>query len=120
MSLDDVRADSRSLAMMPLIYPDVIKLDLRLLDERDSGDLARVVTAVGAEAERRRDATVLAEGIDTPAALELARAVGASLGQGYLLGEPAPLPTTAARRWPGRCGSRARVRTSTGRCRSSG
>src|SRR5829696_4507710 len=35
VSLDDVGADSRSLAMMPLLYPDVIKLDLRLLDERD-------------------------------------------------------------------------------------
>ena len=92
VALDDVGADSRSLAVMPLVYPDVIKLDLRLLGERSCADLARVVTAVGAEAERRR-ATVLAEGIDTQAALELARAVGASLGQGYLLGEPGPLPS---------------------------
>ena len=91
VSLDDVGADSRSLATMPLVYPDVIKLDLRLLSEREPGDLARVVTAVGAEAERRH-ATVLAEGIDTEAMLELARAVGATLGQGYLLGEPGPLP----------------------------
>ena len=75
VSLDDVGADSRSLAVMPLVYPDVIKLDLRLLGEREPADLARVVTAVGAEAERRH-ATVLAEGIDTPATLELARAVG--------------------------------------------
>jgi len=91
VSLDDVGADSRSLAVMPLVYPDVIKLDLRLLEARSTGDLARVVTAVGAEAERRH-ATVLAEGIDTPRAMELARAVGATLGQGYLLGEPGPLP----------------------------
>ncbi len=91
VSLDDVGADSRSLAVMPLIYPDVIKLDLKLLDERDSADLARIVTAVGAEAERRH-ATVMAEGIDSPAHLDLARAAGATLGQGYLLGEPGPLP----------------------------
>ena len=91
ISLDDVGADSRSLALMPLLYPDVIKLDLRLLDERDPADVARVVTAVGAEAERRY-ATVLAEGIDSEAHLAAARAAGASLGQGYLLGEPAPLP----------------------------
>ena len=31
VSLDDIGADSRSLALMPLLYPDVIKLDLRLL-----------------------------------------------------------------------------------------
>ena len=91
VSLDDVGADSRSLAVMPLLYPDVIKLDLRLLAERDTADIARVVTAVGSEAERRH-ATVLAEGIDSEAQLTMARAAGATLGQGFLLGEPAPLP----------------------------
>src|ERR1700754_3976344 len=91
VSLDDVGADSRSLAVMPLLYPDVIKLDLKLLAERDPLDVARVVTAVGAEAERRH-ATVLAEGIDSEAQLEAARAAGATLGQGFMLGEPAPLP----------------------------
>jgi EAL domain-containing protein (putative c-di-GMP-specific phosphodiesterase class I) len=91
VSLDDVGGDSRSLATMPLLYPDVIKLDLALLAEREPADVARVVTAVGAEAERRH-ATVLAEGIGSEAQLGLARACGATLGQGFLLGEPAPLP----------------------------
>ena len=35
---------------------------------------------------------MLAEGIDSEAQLATARAFGATLGQGYLLGEPAPLP----------------------------
>ena len=91
IALDDVGADSRSLALMPVLYPDVIKLDLRLLDDRDPEDVARIVTAVGAEAEKRL-ATVLAEGIDSEEHLATARAAGATLGQGYLLGEPAPLP----------------------------
>ncbi len=91
VSLDDIGADSRSLALMPLLYPDVIKLDLRLLSERAPADVARVVTAVGFEAERRH-ATVLAEGIDSDAQLAMARAAGATLGQGFLLGEPGPLP----------------------------
>lgn len=91
IALDDVGADSRSLALMPVLYPDVIKLDLRLLDDRDPDDVARIVTAVGAEAEKRL-ATVLAEGIDSEEHLATARAAGATLGQGYLLGEPAPLP----------------------------
>jgi EAL domain len=91
VSLDDIGADSRSLALMPLLYPDVIKLDLRLLSERDPVDIARVVTAVGFEAERRH-ATVLAEGIDSEAQLATARAAGATLGQGFMLGEPGPLP----------------------------
>jgi EAL domain-containing protein (putative c-di-GMP-specific phosphodiesterase class I) len=99
VSLDDVGGDSRSLATMPLLYPDVIKLDLRLLAERDPLDVARVVTAVGAEAERRH-ATVLAEGIGSQAQLEIARAAGATLGQGFMLGEPGPLPNPLPK--PGR------------------
>ncbi|MEA2312495.1 MAG: hypothetical protein QOE28_2463 [Solirubrobacteraceae bacterium] len=91
VALDDVGGDSRSLALMPVLYPDVIKLDLRLLRDRAEADVARIVTAVGAEAEQRL-ATVLAEGIDSPEQLATARAAGATLGQGYLLGEPAPLP----------------------------
>ena len=91
IALDDVGADSRSLALMPVLYPDVIKLDLRLLLDRSPEDVARVVTAVGAEAEHRM-ATVLAEGIDSEAQLATARAAGATLGQGFFLGPPAPLP----------------------------
>ena len=91
MAIDDVGADSRSLALMPLLYPDVIKLDLRRLQERRPEDVARIVGAVGAESERRQ-ALVLAEGIDSEEQLAAARAFGATLGQGYLLGEPAPLP----------------------------
>jgi len=91
IALDDVGGDSRSLALMSILYPDVIKLDLNLLAGRDAPDVARVVTAVGAEAERRH-ATVLAEHIDSEAQLSAARAYGATLGQGYLLGAPEALP----------------------------
>jgi EAL domain-containing protein (putative c-di-GMP-specific phosphodiesterase class I) len=93
IALDDVGADSRSLALMSVLYPDVIKLDLPLLAERSREDRARIVTAVGAEAERRH-ASVLAEGIDSQEQLATARSVGATLGQGYLLGPPEPLPET--------------------------
>src|SRR4051794_41384508 len=47
VALDDVGADSRALALMSLLYPDVIKLDLRRLQERKPEDVARVVGAVG-------------------------------------------------------------------------
>jgi EAL domain-containing protein (putative c-di-GMP-specific phosphodiesterase class I) len=91
IALDDIGADSRSLARMSVLYPDVIKLDLRLLRRRSPEDRARIVTAVGAEAERRH-AAVLAEGIDSEEQLASARAFGATLGQGYLLGTPEELP----------------------------
>jgi EAL domain-containing protein (putative c-di-GMP-specific phosphodiesterase class I) len=93
VALENVGADSRSLALMSLLYPDVIKLDLRRLQERSPEDIARIVGAVGAESERRQ-AVVLAEGIDSEEQMAAARAFGAQLGQGFLLGEPAPLPAT--------------------------
>jgi EAL domain-containing protein (putative c-di-GMP-specific phosphodiesterase class I) len=92
VALENVGADSRSLALMSLLYPDVIKLDLRRLQQRSPEDIARIVGAVGAESERRQ-AIVLAEGIDSEAQMAAARAFGATLGQGFLLGEPAPLPS---------------------------
>ena len=92
VALENVGADSRSLALMSLLYPDVIKLDLRRLQQRSPEDIARIVGAVGAESERRQ-AVVLAEGIDSEEQLAAARAFGAQLGQGFLLGEPAPLPS---------------------------
>ncbi len=99
IAIDDIGADSRSLALMSLVYPDVIKLDLRRLRERSARDVARIVAAAGAESERRQ-AAVLAEGIDDEEQLAAARAYGATLGQGYLLGPPGPLP--AALPQPGR------------------
>lgn len=95
IALDDVGADTRSLALMPLLRPDVIKLDLRLVQTQPTPEIAAIAGAVGAQAERT-GATVLAEGIETEDQVEYARALGATLGQGFLFGrpaaQPAPLP----------------------------
>jgi EAL domain-containing protein (putative c-di-GMP-specific phosphodiesterase class I) len=104
IALDDVGADPRSLALVPLLRPDVVKLDLALVQRRPSRAIAEIVAAVSAYAERS-GATVLAEGIETPEHLQTAKGMGARLGQGWLLGRPAPLPPpadqspTAARGW---------------------
>jgi len=91
IALDDVGADRRSLALMPFLRPDVIKLDLRLVQGKPSADIAEVHNAVSAQAEAT-GAAVLAEGIETPAHAERARAMGATLGQGFLLGRRGAAP----------------------------
>jgi EAL domain-containing protein (putative c-di-GMP-specific phosphodiesterase class I) len=91
IALDDVGADTRSLALMPLLRPDVIKLDLRLVQEQPTPEIAAIAGAVGAQAERT-GATVLAEGIETPWQAQYARALGATLGQGFLFGRPSAEP----------------------------
>lgn len=91
VAVDDVGADPGSLALMPFLRPDVIKLDLRLVQQRPSSSVAEIVSAVNAEAERS-GACLLAEGIETEAHAATARAMGATLGQGWLFGRPGPLP----------------------------
>jgi EAL domain-containing protein (putative c-di-GMP-specific phosphodiesterase class I) len=91
IALDDVGADRDSLALLPLLRPDVIKLDLRLVQQQPTGEIAQIVSAVNAEAERS-GTVILAEGIETPEHAGIALSMGASLGQGWLLGRPVPLP----------------------------
>ena len=93
VALDDVGADDRSLALMPFLRPDVVKLDLRLIQDEPTAKVGRTVNAINAEAERT-GAVVLAEGIETDAHLFRAQAVGAQLGQGWLFGRPGPLPVS--------------------------
>ncbi|MGY1616426.1 EAL domain-containing protein [Geodermatophilus sp. SYSU D00691] len=91
VAVDDVGAESMSLAFLPLLRPDVVKLDLRLVQERPGPAVAEIMNAVNAYAERT-GAVVLAEGIETVAHLTAARALGATLGQGWIFGRPGPRP----------------------------
>lgn len=95
VALDDVGADDRSLALMPFLRPDVIKLDLTLVQNRPSVNAATILNAVSAQVERT-GAQVLAEGIETEAQIGVARSLGATLAQGYLFGRPAALPSREA------------------------
>jgi hypothetical protein len=60
--------------------------------ENPSPAIAAIVHAVNAQSERS-GAVLLAEGIETPEQLEVARALGARYGQGWLFGRPGELPT---------------------------
>ncbi|WP_164702775.1 EAL domain-containing protein [Modestobacter sp. KNN46-3] len=96
IALDDVGAESLSLAFMPLLRPDVVKLDLRLVQERPGPAIAEIMNAVNAYAEST-GALVLAEGIENGTHLTMARALGATLGQGWLFGRPGPGAASGAR-----------------------
>jgi hypothetical protein len=82
---------------MPLLRPDVVKLDLSLVQERPGPAIAEIMNAVNAYAEST-GALVLAEGIEDGRHLGMARALGATLGQGWLFGRPDDLPAAPARR----------------------
>lgn len=90
VALDDVGIEPGSVGLIPLIEPDVIKLDMSLIHKPMNRNRARTVHAVLAEAERT-GTKVLAEGIETEQHLQTARALGARLGQGWHFGRPGPL-----------------------------
>jgi EAL domain-containing protein (putative c-di-GMP-specific phosphodiesterase class I) len=87
IALDDVGVDPASLAFLPIIQPDVVKLDMGLIQDRPDRELGRTMTAVMAHAERT-GAVLLAEGIESHQHLDRAVSLGATLGQGYHFGRP--------------------------------
>ncbi len=94
VALDDIGTDPRCLALMPVVRPDVIKLDLAKVSGRPANGVAATAEAACTQAERT-GATVLAEGIETADQLQHARALGATLGQGHLFGHPTAHPRRA-------------------------
>ena len=92
VALDDVGAAPASLAVLPFVRPDLIKLDMRLLQGRTTAEAAHIINTVRAQAERT-DAGVIAEGIETIKHAREAAAAGATIGQGFLFGYPGPLPS---------------------------
>lgn len=99
IALDDVGQDPRALALLPLLAPDVIKLDLRLLRERPAEELADLTIAVSAQVEHG-GAVLLAEGIEDEAQRATALGLGAQMGQGWMFGRPGELEAGAARGTP--------------------
>lgn len=90
IALDDVGAQPDSLALLDVVCPDIIKLDLALVQSQPKTEQARTMAAVLAHHERT-GALILAEGIETDEHLEQALAMGAALGQGFRFGRAGPL-----------------------------
>lgn len=90
IALDDLGADPRALALLPVVAPDVIKLDMELVQSGADSRAADVVHAVAAELEHTHT-PVIAEGVERGAQLEHAHALGATHAQGYLYGAPGEL-----------------------------
>ena len=71
LALDDVGVDTQSIAALPFLDPDFVKLDMSLVQDDPTPDQARTVTALLAFSERT-GAALLAEGIENERHLEQA------------------------------------------------
>lgn len=95
VALDDVGAEEGSLALLPVLHPDVVKLDMALVKSVPDSQASVITAAVRAYAERT-GSVILAEGIETEKQERLARVFGATYGQGYFYGRPGPLPASVS------------------------
>lgn len=92
VALDDIGSDIRGQgSVLWLIRPEIVKLD-RSVVQAPTTPHARAVAGLVSDYAGRTGAVVVAEGIESGLHLATARALGAHLGQGWLLGRPGPLP----------------------------
>ncbi|MGV9945453.1 EAL domain-containing protein [Rhodococcus aetherivorans] len=83
VAVDEVGSRPQSLALLPLVEPDVIILAARLLAHRADTDTARTAHAVAAQVERT-GALVIADGVDSELCRRRALGLGATYGLGAL------------------------------------
>lgn len=100
IAVDDVGVNPESLMVLPLVLPDVVKLDRAMITDPGGARYDETMSFV-ADYAAFTGARVIAEGIETDHDVILAALSAASLGQGFLLGKPASpseiVPTTTTR-----------------------
>lgn len=94
-AVDDAGAGFASLRHILRLEPDFIKLDRTLIDGIQT-DRSRQALAAGLISFAERiDATIIAEGIEKLAELNMLASLGVGHGQGFFLARPGPLPLSA-------------------------
>jgi EAL domain-containing protein (putative c-di-GMP-specific phosphodiesterase class I) len=91
-AVDDVGAGNAGLMHIAQLNPDILKLDRTITAQICSNRHMRALTAAITGFATEIGCAVLAEGIENDEQLAIITALGASLGQGYLLGRPGPAP----------------------------
>lgn len=93
IAIDDVGASRAPVSLLPVVSPDLVKLDRRIVNDADPDDSSAVITSVLRYVERT-GASLLVEGVEDQEDVDWALALGATYGQGFHLGAPGPLRDT--------------------------
>jgi diguanylate cyclase (GGDEF)-like protein len=89
IAADDVGAGNAGLRLLSEVQFDVVKIDLSLVQGGILHDPDHAVLRALQELAARWNASVVAEGVETPTQLAVVRGLGIKAGQGYLLSRPA-------------------------------
>ena len=90
VALDDAGSGYSGLQQMASLRPQLVKLDRALVTDVDTDPVRMALAEMVGEFSGRIDAWLLAEGIETPGELAAFIGLGVPLGQGWVLGRPAP------------------------------
>lgn len=90
VSIDDFGVGSSSLSQLIAMPVDELKLDRSFVAALDSDRRAEAILRSTVELGRTLGLTVVAEGVETAASLEVVRQHGVTLLQGFLLAPPLP------------------------------
>ncbi len=90
IALDDAGSGYSGLQRLVALRPDLVKLDRSLVGGIDKDEAKRACVEMFTVLAARLDSWLLAEGVETAAELRELIALEVPLGQGYLLGKPAP------------------------------
>jgi diguanylate cyclase (GGDEF)-like protein len=96
VAADDVGAGNAGLRLLSQLRFDIVKIDLSLVQGGSGQNQSLEIVRTLHDLADRWGALVVAEGIETPAQLEVVRSLGIGAGQGYLLGRPAESPPTTS------------------------
>jgi EAL domain-containing protein (putative c-di-GMP-specific phosphodiesterase class I) len=102
IALDDFGAGYASLSVLAELRPDYIKVDRSCIARATASEQYReFLRHLVQSAAVMASGGVIAEGIEQVSELEVVRALGIPLAQGFLLGRPRPVPVTGvACDWP--------------------
>jgi EAL domain-containing protein (putative c-di-GMP-specific phosphodiesterase class I) len=92
LSVDDAGAGYASLRHVLRLRPDVVKLDIGLVSGLDADPAKKALVAAMAAFAVDTGTGLVAEGVETPGERDALLERGVRLGQGHLLGRPAPWP----------------------------
>lgn len=90
LALDDFGKGYSSFALLQRMPFDILKLDQEFVRRAPTSRDTRVILSTLIGLGKSLGLAVIAEGIESPACLDIARKFGVTLGQGFYLGEPVP------------------------------
>jgi len=95
IALDDLGEGFASLRLWSELHPEFVKIDKHFVRGVESDPLKRQFLKSFQQIADGSGCQIIAEGIETEAEFLTVKSLGIALGQGYLIGRPAPAPVLA-------------------------